>query len=642
MISKENAAQLHDDDPVEALVRDPFGFIQERFRTAFTEEQAPRDGDWGISEVTRRLTAHAIKFNALPEINASGGIETIRENVLVRFRGLVQDMYEPEYYVGAYKTGGEDKGERGTWVTTKFKESVDVSGEIRDTLLFERRVLYCVPVPGEQPWVGAQGNNGDDSAAHLIDGNSGKKRVREMDSMETCDGGSPTVPAEVKAMLIRPDIERMKKANAGEHIAPDTPEQIGDGEVQEESIEQLLNFPLVPETRSPCIVKVYGEMDDNLKLNDVVEFVGMLYYAPELGIEKRDQEMQHDDADAFATSSFSEEVSSRNPVTSLVPRFHALSHRVVSQNTFVASTPTERFEDSLETVRDISLEQAQRARTKLLEMISGALGGDSFAAELVLMTLISRVHTRTDLLTLGKFSLNLSGCKMDSNEELAISGALSAVVGKICPSLAHLPLSVPSLNARSWTPKKDYVYNRLRSGPLQLAASTVLLLDETNLESGTLTQIGFRNVESLKSLSTLQDLEYDFQYHQMRIPVDIPLIVLSDTKSIIPVDVSIPLRRTSAPVIVDVSDDDLKLIRTFIVGARMTAHKISDDASADIEAEIITARKNDKCLTQDVLHLMLTMARLHALSSGEKEITKRRWIEMVEMNRLIAERARVV
>ena len=78
-------------------------------------------------------------------------------------------------------------------------------------------------------------------------------------------------------MLIRPDIERIKKANAGEHIAPDTPEQIGDGEVQEESIEQLLNFPLVPETRSPCIVKLYGEMDDNLKLNDVVEFVGQQY-----------------------------------------------------------------------------------------------------------------------------------------------------------------------------------------------------------------------------------------------------------------------------------------------------------------------------------------------------------------------------
>ena len=82
MESKENAAQVHDDEPVEALLRDPFGFIQERFRTALTEERAPRDGDWGIREVAHRLTADAIKFNSLPEINASGGIETIREHVM--------------------------------------------------------------------------------------------------------------------------------------------------------------------------------------------------------------------------------------------------------------------------------------------------------------------------------------------------------------------------------------------------------------------------------------------------------------------------------------------------------------------------------------------------------------------------------
>ena len=39
--------------------------------------------------------------------------------------------------------------ERVARITTKFKESIDVRGEIRDTVLFERRVLYCVPVPGE-------------------------------------------------------------------------------------------------------------------------------------------------------------------------------------------------------------------------------------------------------------------------------------------------------------------------------------------------------------------------------------------------------------------------------------------------------------------------------------------------------------
>ena len=84
MESKENAAQVHDDELVEALLRDPFGFIQGALSNRPHGRAGARDGDWGIREVAHRLTADAIKFNSLPEINASGGIETIRENVLVR------------------------------------------------------------------------------------------------------------------------------------------------------------------------------------------------------------------------------------------------------------------------------------------------------------------------------------------------------------------------------------------------------------------------------------------------------------------------------------------------------------------------------------------------------------------------------
>ena len=36
---------------------------------------------------------------------------------LVRFRGLVQDMFNPEYWVGAFRPQ-----QGGPWVTTKFSE----------------------------------------------------------------------------------------------------------------------------------------------------------------------------------------------------------------------------------------------------------------------------------------------------------------------------------------------------------------------------------------------------------------------------------------------------------------------------------------------------------------------------------------
>jgi hypothetical protein len=631
-------------DAVDALVTDPLGFIQRAFaRSTTTTTTKPTDEDWGVRETALELTRCEEKFNALPEINAHGGVETIQNNALVRFRGLVQDMYEPEYYVGAYERAN---GDEKTWVTTKYAESTmdDVNGGIGESVLFERRVLYCVPVPGERRWVGERERATMNERAASEDAH-GEKRAREEEAhMDVCADANVMTPTTGAAMLIRPDIERVKKASAGDRTAPDTPEQIGEEEVHEESLDQLLNFPLIPESRSPCIVKLYGETDDSLKLNDVVEFVGMLYYAPELGVEKRDQQMEDSpNAALYASSAFPEEDASKNPVTSLVPRFHALAYKVTSQNKFVNSTPVERFsETEMETSHKLSPEQVNSARSKLLDMLTNVLGGDVFAAELVLMTLISRVHTRTDMLTLGKFSVNLTGCKLDSCETGTISEMLSTVIGQVCPSTAHLPVTVPALNARSWSPKKDYVYNRLRSGPLQLAASTVLLLDETKLEAGTLTEIGIRNVDALKSLSTLQDLEYDFQYHQMRMPVDVPLIILSDTKSIIPADVIVPLRRVRQPKVIETTEDELAIMRAFVSGARMTKHTISEQTSADIETEIVAARKNDKALTQEVLHLLLTMARLHALALGGSEVTKQTWIETVEINRRVAERNRVV
>ena len=53
----------------------------------------------------------------VPEINAVG-VEHVPTGALVRFRCMVQDMYNPEYYVGAYRDAG------GRWRTTKYTEDL--------------------------------------------------------------------------------------------------------------------------------------------------------------------------------------------------------------------------------------------------------------------------------------------------------------------------------------------------------------------------------------------------------------------------------------------------------------------------------------------------------------------------------------
>lgn len=269
-------------------------------------------------------------------------------------------------------------------------------------------------------------------------------------------------------MLIRLDIERVKKVSAGDRTASDISEQIGEEEVYEELFDQLLNFFFIFELCLLCIVKLYGEMDDLLKLNDVVEFVGMLYYALEFGVEKWDQQMEDSlNVVLYVLLVFFEEDVFKNLVMSLVFRFYVLAYKVTFQNKFVNSTSVERFSEiEMEILYKFLLEQVNLVCFKLLDIFINVFGGDVFVVELVLMMLISRVYTRTDMFILGKFFVNFIGCKLDLCEMGMIFEMLFIVIGQVCLSIVYFFVIVFVFNVCLWLLKKDYVYNRFRFGSL--------------------------------------------------------------------------------------------------------------------------------------------------------------------------------
>ena len=263
-------------------------------------------------------------------------------------------------------------------------------------------------------------------------------------------------------------------------------------------------------------------------------------------------------------------------------------------------------------------------------------------AEYVLAALVSRIHTRTDSLALGKLSVTLLGAPEPPS---VMPRALAAAIADVVPCVAHLPLTIGSLNARPWVPRKDYGVNRLRSGPLQLAPGTTVVLDETALSAGQLGETGVRNVHALQEMVGVQELEYDFQYHQMRVPVDVPVIVVSpsvSTGSVIQnTDVKVPLRMTSEPGESPALDPETaKAMRTFLACARGSDHTIGKDASADIEAAMVAARQGEEKATQEQFHRWLTMARLWALSSGVTDLTIQHWRHVMECQRKVDERLR--
>ena len=98
----------------------------------------PIDGDWNLSKVLKKIISESeeeekdatktTKWLSIPEINhADGkgvGIESVPEGKLCRFRCVVQDMRDPEYYVGCFKSkrassGGRRRSSRNTAATRR-------------------------------------------------------------------------------------------------------------------------------------------------------------------------------------------------------------------------------------------------------------------------------------------------------------------------------------------------------------------------------------------------------------------------------------------------------------------------------------------------------------------------------------------
>lgn len=73
------------------------------------------------------------------------------------------------------------------------------------------------------------------------------------------------------------------------------------------------------------------------------------------------------------------------------------------------------------------------------------------------------------------------------------------------------------------------------SGLLQLPDDTHVLVDETKMTSGTLQERGVRNMAALHELTLRQELNYEFNYFRIPYHANLPVLVLSEGKSMIPV-----------------------------------------------------------------------------------------------------------
>ncbi|XP_076891358.1 mini-chromosome maintenance complex-binding protein-like, partial [Bidens hawaiensis] len=422
----------------------PLGAVRSTFHKAVASGSDPASfdrSDWGVADLFRQFLFDSHAINQVPFLSHST-VKWIQPNSLVRFRGMIQDMLGNECYVGAYKN-------EETWTTNKF---TDVSqfpmGSSPDKRLWDRRLLFCIPVPGQNSWADF---TSDGLATTRARSSNQEKRQRDncsvSNEVEMQDSNNEN-----------PDSPRAKKMREGESFQSESIAEVADCGMSME--------PDFDRTSFQCLVKVYDTPESELKLNDVFEFIGVLTFDTDV---KEENELGFDHEELV------------NLPSSKVPRLHCIIHRKLSPIDMVIGSPT--LEPKPHAIKEL--------RESLLHHLTIVLGGDELAARFMLLHLLSKVHTRADSIAVGKLSLNLT--TFDKSSIAVFGNRIGTAVQNLVSFSQHIPLTVDYLNTASLAPVKDYQTNRLVPGVLQCAEGSHFTIDETQLQCGTLTSTGVEN-----------------------------------------------------------------------------------------------------------------------------------------------------
>ncbi|KAL9382239.1 hypothetical protein Peur_025274 [Populus x canadensis] len=597
--------------PMYDFVANPLGAVRLTFDKTIGSGSDPSsfDGkDWGAVDLFRHFLFDQARLSQVPILNGAT-VNWIKPNTLVRFRGMIQDMLGNELYVGAYKDGS-------VWRTNKFMDISQCPVELNspNMRLWERRLLYCVPVPGLNSWA----ESTSEVAVNMcMDSTSEQRDKRSRMDIEAVDHNDfPVIPISNSCpffCLGQSFVQMVENLTIEDPSSSQYLDPKNEGPCSSHVI-----LPDVDRDSLPCLVKIYDSPESELKLNDVFEFVGVLTFDSELLSEKVDQ-------DEFSNG-LCDDVSVNLPPNK-VPCLHCVIHRKLTVYDFLQNSPPTEPKPHL----------VKEAREALLRHLTSILGNDGVAAHFMLLHLLSRVHARADNVAVGKLSLNLTCI---SKEIASVFGTrLSIVIKNLLPFTKCIPLTVEYLNTASLAPKKDYQINRLIPGVLQLAEGSHLIFDETCLETGTLNSAGVENARLLKALTELQKVEYDFKYYKMEMMADVQMLILSEGKSnMLPADIIMPFQPSSAGSSDVVPAEVLEAWRWYLATVRSMPHLIEPDMQKVVENDLVTARQADRSLGSQDFSRWLTMGRLISASFGETSLSLEHWQMVKELERLRIDR----
>jgi hypothetical protein len=208
-----------------------------------------------------------------------------------------------------------------------------------------------------------------------------------------------------------------------------------------------------------------------------------------------------------------------------------------------------------------------------------------------------------------------------------------------------LPLTIDYLNKRPLAPTKNYEDEELVHSDISTQPGTLLILNECGMTSGNLTQVGMKNIETIRLLMEEQKLEFDYQFYKKDFEVENTCIVVSKGKPILPFDYSVLVK----------SDADLNIeeyyqrlldtargsclydkIRGYLISCRSSAYEVGDEDM--VQNFIVESRRANEKLGIKELHQLLVLARALAIAHGSKSCKKQYLDEAREMIKKLQDR----
>ncbi|PVV04741.1 hypothetical protein BB560_000747 [Smittium megazygosporum] len=296
-------------------------------------------------------------------------------------------------------------------------------------------------------------------------------------------------------------------------------------------------------------------------------------------------------------------------------------------------------------------------REECLRYIQSAFGGDILVATYILLLLIS-MSTQSNSKA-GRISVGISGIPHlhptgPSNDSLApiiprpcdlkshnhtIQSILSTLESFV-PAMVSIPLSLKLLNESSWNPNAENV-SGLNSGILQLCSNTLVVIDESTLDEGTLTERGLRNFNSIQKMVQDQTLTYSYPFQQIEIDNYLKVLVLSCGKPLIKTDIEVPLEKESSErmkgeVKPEIDNTKIESIRLFLTAVPSLQFSIPTLVSNEISEHYANSRKlayekGQSLPSQTELASCLTIARLLSLSKMQTSLSLETWNEAIKL-----------